>query len=543
MGAGFAGLNQNPAKNRANFSLNPKVTGFLAGIGGVLSAYRPVNLKPVCLLLSLCHAGYAAALGLGEISMHSYLGQPLHATVPLLDATPKVDADCFSLGTGAGSIAPPLRAQLNIEQSGGQTVLHIRTPQPVHDPVAQFVVVSDCEARLQREYVVLLDPPALALPAVGSESPAVAPTASVPIAAPVPHATPRAKRVAAPARQRATSRPQAPARAAPRLVLSGRHGTGRTDDRLFALRLDTNLPDLTQPRPDSLTATELSDENTALTRKLAHLQSQLTALQLRNAELEAKRTVASPAAATAAVTPPSPVQTPQWPLYLLGIGLLSGGGALAAWLHRRSHRRLSSGMPDDMPWPQLDTEAIRAQPAAVSQPTLSPAPEREPEPERMTDFSQPTQTESTEVKDDILDQAEVYVAHGHAVLAIHLLQEHLRDAPTESPVPWMLLLDLLHREGDIEGYAAASAECRRHFNVNFSDHPVSQDSEQGRGLEAYPHLIEQLVTVWNSPELDAFFNELIYDQRGGTRMGFEPAAYRDILLLRAIARDALPLAA
>jgi len=198
-------------------------------------------------------------------------------------------------------------------------------------------------------------------------------------------------------------------------------------------------------------------------------------------------------------------------------------------------------MPDDMPWPQLDTEAIRAQPAPVSQPTLSPAPEREPE--RMTDFSQPTQTESTEVKDDILDQAEVYVAHGHAVLAIHLLQEHLRDAPTESPVPWMLLLDLLHREGDIEGYAAASAECRRHFNVNFSDHPVSQDSEQGRGLEAYPHLIEQLVTVWNSPELDAFFNELIYDQRGGTRMGFEPAAYRDILLLRAIARDALPLAA
>lgn len=539
MGAGFARLKQNLAKNRANFTLNPKVAGFLAGIGGVFSAYRPVNLKPVCLLLSLCHAGYAAALGLGEISMHSYLGQPLHATVPLLDATPKAHADCFSLGTGAGSIAPPLRAQLNIEQSGGQTVLHIRTAQPIYDPVAQFVVVSDCEARLQREYVVLLDPPALPVPAVRSESPAVAPTAEGPIAAPVPHATPRAKRVAAPARQRATSRPQATARAAPRLVLSGRHGTRRADDRLFALRLDTSLPDLTRPRDDALTPTELSDENTALTRKLAHLQSQLTALQLRNAELEAKRTVASPAAVTAAATPPSPGQTPQWPLYLLGIGLLSGGGALAAWLHRRSRSRLSSGMPDDLPWTQLDTEAVRPQPAQTPQPTPSP----EPEPEPMTDFSQPTQIESTEVKDDILDQAEVYVAHGHAVLAIHLLQEHLRDAPTESPVPWMLLLDLLHREGDIEGYAAASAECRRHFNVNFSDHPVSQDSEQGRGLEAYPHLIEQLVTVWNSPEIDAFFNDLIYDHRGGTRMGFEPAAYRDILLLRSIARDALPLAA
>jgi hypothetical protein len=305
------------------------------------------------------------------------------------------------------------------------------------------------------------------------------------------------------------------------------------------LRLDTSLPDLTRPRPDALTATELSDENTALTRKLAHLESQLAALQLRNAELEAKKPAASPTPAT--VVPPSPEQPPQWPLYLLGIGLLSGGGALAAWLHRRSRSRQSSDLPDDLPWTQLSTGPALPKPTPT--PEATPARESGREPERMMGFSQPTQIESTEVKDDILDQAEVYMAHGHANLAIHLLQEHLREAPTESPVPWLLLLDLLHREGSMDDYAAASVECRRHFNVNFSDHPVSQDSEQGPGLETYPHLIEQLVKVWNSPEIDAFFNELIYDQRGGTRMGFEPAVYRDILLLRAIARDALPLAA
>ena len=39
------------------------------------------------------------------------------------------------------------------------------------------------------------------------------------------------------------------------------------------------------------------------------------------------------------------------------------------------------------------------------------------------------------------------------------------------------------------------------------------------------------------------FDQLIYDHRGGTRMGFEPGAYREILLLRAIAQDALALAA
>ena len=166
-----------------------------------------------------------------------------------------------------------------------------------------------------------------------------------------------------------------------------------------------------------------------------------------------------------------------------------------------------------------------------------------PAPQRMPEIAPPPRNEDTEVKEDILDQAEVFMAHGHGDLAIHLLQEHLREAPTESPVPWLLLLDLLHRGGDTEGYAAASAECRRYFNINLTGHPISQDSETGQGLEAYPHLLEQLVNVWNTPEITAFFHDLIYDDRGGTRVGFEPSAYRDILLLREIAQEALPLAA
>jgi hypothetical protein len=129
------------------------------------------------------------------------------------------------------------------------------------------------------------------------------------------------------------------------------------------------------------------------------------------------------------------------------------------------------------------------------------------------------------------------MAHGHGELAIHLLQEHLRDMPAESPVPWLLLLDLLHRAGDTAGYAAASTECRRYFNVNLDGRAFFSDGENGQGLEAYPHLLEQLVQVWNTADIKAFFDDLLYDQRGGTRIGFEPGAYRDILLLRSIAHD------
>jgi hypothetical protein len=498
-----------------------------------------VSLKPVCFLLSLCFAGSASALGLGELNVRSSLGQPLHASVTLLDTSAETTADCFSLDASKNGIAPLPRAQLSLQRTGDQILLHIRTLQPVNDPVAQFVLVSDCETRLQRDYTVLLDPPALVTSAIGAEAPAsAAPPDAASVAAPAPRANRPQRRANRPvvasatpvanSRQLAAPGARAQTDTVPRLVLSGKRSMAGAP---FALRLDTNLPDLTRPRPESLTATELSDENTALARKLAHLEAQLLALQQRNSELEARR---PPAPATITPLPERPAQ---WPLYLLIIGLITGGIALVAWLLRRSHPQQPVLM-DDSPWTQPDASMM-----TLSELTSGPEIEPEPTPERMLEISQPPRNEGTELKEDILDQAEVFMAHGHGDLAVHLLMEHLREAPTESPVPWLLLLDLLYREGDTAGYDAASAECRRHFNINLAGHPISQDSEPSQGLEAYPHLLEQLVKAWNTPDIDAFFHDLIYDNRGGTRMGFEPGAYRDILLLRAIAQDMLPLAA
>lgn len=520
-----------------------------------------MNLKPVCLLLCLCHAGSAAALGLGEISVRSYLGQPLHATVPILGVTPDTTADCFSLGASTGSIAPPLHAQLSIGQSGKQTVLHIRTVQPIHDPIAQFDLVSDCESRLQREFVILLDPPAQREPAVVVQDvPAAARTAATANMAPVPRAPLRPRQVkraavataraaaASSHRSAASDTTPASSAAAPRLVLSGKRSAFR--DGSLALRFDTNLPDMNRPLPEGLTATDLSDENTALNHKLAHLEAQLVELQQRNAQLMAKG-----AAVPAAVTPKPTDKPAQWPMYLLIIGLVSGGAALIAWLRRRGHHQSSerltdvwvppgeAAMPmvDEMesdPWAQPLPLQIEKPPAPKPSSEVAP-----PAPKRMSEIAAPPPIQSTEVKDDILDQAEVYLAHGHGELAINLLQEHLRNSPDESPVPWLLLLDLLHREGDTPGYTAASAECRRYFNINLTGHPISQDNDDGIGLEAYPHLLEQLVKVWGTLNTDDFFRELLYDNRGGTRIGFEPGAYRDILLLRTIAQNTQPLAA
>ena len=498
-----------------------------------------VNFKSVCLLLSLCYAGSVAALGLGDVSVRSQLGQPLHAVVPLIGMTPTITPDCLSLASSPGGIAPLPPAKLSIEQVGSQSLLHIRTAQSVNDPVTQFVLISDCEAHLQREYAVLLDPPLQVEEVGGRDNPdaemqqavtepeaAVAPT-------PARSRPSRVKRAVHPAAAHANAI-HSPSHAAkplqsvpapkPRLVLSGKRGSVGSP---LALRLDTTLSAPEQPRSGSLNPIDLSDENTALNHRITYLEAQLAALQQRNAELDRSRT-----AAPVAVTPPLAKQPSQWPLYLLLMGLLAGAGALVLGLRRRS-RSHSTKLIDES-WGQTDT-ASRDQAFAMDTEPLAAAPVRMPE------IAAPPSDEGTELKEDILDQAEVFMAHGHGELAIHLLQEHLRESPSESPVPWLLLLDLLRRAGDTVAYVAASTECRRYFNVNLDGRAFFNDGDNGQGLEAFPHLLEQMVKVWNTPDIKAFFDDLIFDHRGGTRIGFEPDAYRDILLLRSISHDITPV--
>jgi hypothetical protein len=202
--------------------------------------------------------------------------------------------------------------------------------------------------------------------------------------------------------------PPPPADATPRLVLSGKRSVAGTP---AALPLDTDLPDQTRPRPASLTAAELSDENMALVRKLAHLEAQLAALQQRHEELEARRVLAP-----AAITPPPPRQPAQWPLTLLIIGLLGTAIALIAWLPRRS-REPRVAIKENAPWTPPDAMMM-----TLSDITAGSQAEQPPAPQRMPEIAQPPRSEDTEVKDDILDQAEVFMAHGHGDLAVHLLQ-------------------------------------------------------------------------------------------------------------------------
>jgi hypothetical protein len=134
----------------------------------------------------------------------------------------------------------------------------------------------------------------------------------------------------------------------------------------------------------------------------------------------------------------------------------------------------------------------------------------------------------------VVDEVEVFMAHGHAELAINLLQEHVRATPDESPVPWMLLLDLLKRNKMAAEYEEAGKACKLYFNLRIPDLNEEDLGPGAAGLEAYPHILAELTRIWKLPECQVYLDDLIFDRRGGTRVGFDPPTFREIMLLRTI---------
>lgn len=49
--------------------------------------------------------------------------------------------------------------------------------------------------------------------------------------------------------------------------------------------------------------------------------------------------------------------------------------------------------------------------------------------------------------------------------------------------------------------------------------------------EQYPRVMNRITELWNSPEIDAYFTDLMIDNRGGTRQGFPPRVASEIFAL------------
>lgn len=131
---------------------------------GLRSGLLGIGLASVALL----HSSMAAALGLGEISLHSALGQPFNADIELIEAGGLSPEEIV-----VGLAPPEAFAKAGVERvfflndlrftpviRGNRSVIHVESHKAVTEPYLNFLV------RLVRpngdqlhEYTVLLDPP------------------------------------------------------------------------------------------------------------------------------------------------------------------------------------------------------------------------------------------------------------------------------------------------------------------------------------------------------------------------------------------------
>jgi len=128
-----------------------------------------INRIPLTLAaLSVFVSAHANALGLGDITLHSGLNQPLDAEIALLETGDMTSdeliaklaspADYESAGVDRFVFLQNLRFTPVIRN--GRGYIKVVSTQPVHEPYLNFLIaVERPNGRMLREYTVLIDPP------------------------------------------------------------------------------------------------------------------------------------------------------------------------------------------------------------------------------------------------------------------------------------------------------------------------------------------------------------------------------------------------
>ncbi|HEY7776374.1 MAG TPA: hypothetical protein VIC02_07510, partial [Kineobactrum sp.] len=118
---------------------------------------------------SCMQAGSAWGLGLGELTMESFLNEPLQARVSLLDVGNlhadqirvrlATSEDFDRLGVDRAYFLTGIKFDIELDSSG-RGVIVLQSADPVLEPFLDFIVETRWPSgRVLRNYTVLVDPP------------------------------------------------------------------------------------------------------------------------------------------------------------------------------------------------------------------------------------------------------------------------------------------------------------------------------------------------------------------------------------------------
>jgi pilus assembly protein FimV len=222
------------------------------GVGTRLQTSQPKRRLSALALAAALTFGFASpdalALALGRVTVQSALGEPLRAEIDVPEITPE------EVSSLRAAIAPPatFRSQgleysaalssvtITLQRrSSGSYFLQLASDRPVNEPFVDVVLEATwASGRVQRDFTMLFDPPALrqpGAPVTAQVAPSTGTQRSAPAAAsPAPRPAP----APSPAPSAATSRAPAPA-AAPSSSASTPSSSGESGKRVTVQSGDT----------------------------------------------------------------------------------------------------------------------------------------------------------------------------------------------------------------------------------------------------------------------------------------------------------------
>lgn len=550
----------------------------------------PFALHRVALgLMTALLVADATALSLDRPKGTAWVGKPLELSVRVgLDAGEDPTSLCASADVFYGEVrVNSARVQVSSAPApeGGAAVLRIQSSQPVDEPVLTLYVKAGCGQSLSRRYVLLaelpVDPEPAAAPAVPSVVRRALPTAAVvaahtateptmagragegvavaPTATAGTHPLHKAKRTTAP--------PASVVRVRPRLRLDPAELVAEREPALRASRELLSAPDdsggqrraearalwrAINAAPEDILKTEqqllsLRAEVESLRRRDQTATQTITQLRAQLDEAEASRyhnpvlygLVAGLLATLAAAVyfwrrggetghrpwwgaGSSSDQTREGALDSHAAGLT--GGVSASELAELSQLTPSSKSASQIP------AAIKAKGAANA------------ESEEPTGFDrlyfEPSGAGRAVKVDELFDvqqQADFFLSLGQYDQAVATLRDHILEHSETSALAYLDLLEIFHLQGRERDFNLVREEFNKAFNADAP--PFEAFGRASRGLEQYETALTRIVSLWPTPRVLDVIEESILRKPGGADSAFDLEAYRELLLLYAMAKD------
>ncbi|MBX8565990.1 LysM peptidoglycan-binding domain-containing protein [Pseudomonas cichorii] len=467
---------------------------------------------------SLCYSTIASALGLGDITLHSALNQPLDAEIALLETGGLGPEDVVAKLASAEAFA-----KADVERSfflndlrftpvirGNRGVIRVVSSKPVTEPYLNFMVqLARPNGDQLRTYTLLLDPATTpegqaAIRSRKQERAAQpAPETRMPVAPPAAREGKRytvaegdtlngiARQVQDPKGKVSASQLAEGIRALnPQTFASGANAALKVGQVLLlpdAAAVPTGAAAAPVAKTASTDAQAAEAQRTAdqlaaaaiesqqlnravedlkvttqeLQAQLAGKDKQITALRTELAQVQA-RPAANPAVAPAAPVPVAaqPVQSDSfisWPL-LLGAVVIVLLLLAFAYSKRRHQARKKDLEPIVVPEEPLIKPAQSTILPVFEVPTIAePQPVEAPAPV----IKAPVSPRLAGAAPDALDGVSIYIAYGRFSEALGILRDALVKQPEREDIR-IRMLELLAEQGDVAGFAKEEESALRH---------------------------------------------------------------------------------